>query len=75
MYDVLKKHGVQLASNQVEYSLLRTLPEDSGLFTAMKERNIALLACKSFTLPLLPYHALKLTKQTLPQTRRSVRAA
>lgn len=52
MYDVLKKHGVQLASNQVEYSLLRTLPEDSGLFAAMKERNIALLACKSITTPL-----------------------
>ncbi|KAJ9109260.1 hypothetical protein QFC21_000589 [Naganishia friedmannii] len=53
MYDVLKKHGVQLASNQVEFSLLRTLPEDSGLFAAMKERNIALLACKSSALPLL----------------------
>ncbi|KAJ9116566.1 hypothetical protein QFC20_000498 [Naganishia adeliensis] len=44
MYDILQKHGLQLASNQVEYSLLRTLPEDSGLFAAMKERGIALLA-------------------------------
>lgn len=47
MYDILQSHGVQLASNQVEYSLLRTLPEDSGLFAAMKERGIALLACTS----------------------------
>jgi hypothetical protein len=46
MYDILQSHGIQLASNQVEYSLLRTQPEDSGLFAAMKERGIALLACK-----------------------------
>jgi aryl-alcohol dehydrogenase-like predicted oxidoreductase len=45
MYDILQSHGIQLASNQVEYSLLRTLPEDSGLFAAMKERGVALLAC------------------------------
>lgn len=45
MYDILQSYGVKLASNQVEYSLLRTLPEDSGLFAAMKERGVALLAC------------------------------
>ena len=44
MHDLLKKEGVQLASNQVEFSLLRRLPETSGLLAAMKERNIACLA-------------------------------
>ena len=27
MYDCLQKHGIQLASNQVEFSILRRLPE------------------------------------------------
>lgn len=45
--DLLAAHGVPLASNQVEFSLLRLLPEKSGLLEEMKKRNIAMLACKS----------------------------
>ena len=43
MYDCLQKHGIQLASNQVEYSLLRRVPETSGLIAACHQRNIAVL--------------------------------
>jgi hypothetical protein len=44
--DLLEAHGVPLASNQVEFSLLRLLPEKSGLLEEMKQRNIAMLACE-----------------------------
>jgi hypothetical protein len=44
--NVLEKEGVKLASNQVEYSLLRQLPETTGLLAECKKRDIALLACK-----------------------------
>ncbi|ORY34033.1 NADP-dependent oxidoreductase domain-containing protein [Naematelia encephala] len=44
MSDTLEKEGVKLSSNQVEYSLLRRLPETSGLLKECKERGIALLA-------------------------------
>lgn len=64
MYDILQSHGVQLASNQVEYSLLRTLPEDSGLFAAMKERGIALLACASPSFLAQLDHDISLTAHT-----------
>jgi diketogulonate reductase-like aldo/keto reductase len=47
MANVLEKEGVKLASNQVEYSLLRQLPETSGLLEECKKRDIALLACTS----------------------------
>lgn len=47
--DLLGAHGVPLASNQVEFSLLRLLPEKSGLLEEMKKRNIAMLACKGFS--------------------------
>ena len=40
----LAKHGVALATNQVEYSLLRTLPEWNGLLSACKELGVVLLA-------------------------------
>ena len=43
MYDVLQKHGIQLASNQVEYSLLRRTPETSGLIAECHKRGIAVL--------------------------------
>lgn len=38
------RHGMRLASNQVEFSLLRRLPETSGLLAACKERGIVLMA-------------------------------
>jgi len=43
MYDCLQKHGIQLASNQVEFSLLRRSPETSGLIAECHKRNIAVL--------------------------------
>ncbi|KAK6496131.1 hypothetical protein TWF481_002155 [Arthrobotrys musiformis] len=44
MYDELKKYGIPLASNQIEYNLLRTVPEKSGLLAACHERDIVPLA-------------------------------
>lgn len=44
MDEALKKRGLRLASNQVEFSLLRTLPERSGLLDECKKRGILLLA-------------------------------
>jgi diketogulonate reductase-like aldo/keto reductase len=43
MYDCLQKHGIQLASNQVEYSLLRRLPETSGHIAECHKRGVAVL--------------------------------
>lgn len=54
VYDCLQKHGIQLASNQVEYSLLRRTPETSGLIAECHKRNIAILgysplvSCRTF---------------------------
>lgn len=42
--EALKKRGLRLASNQVEFSLLRTLPEKSGLLEECKKRGIVLMA-------------------------------
>ncbi|CAF1334566.1 unnamed protein product [Adineta steineri] len=43
MYDCLQKHGIQLASNQVEYSLLRRSPETSGHIAECHKRGVAVL--------------------------------
>jgi aryl-alcohol dehydrogenase-like predicted oxidoreductase len=40
----LAKRGVKLASNQVEYSLLKRGPERAGLLAACKELNVTLVA-------------------------------
>ena len=40
----LAKRGYRLASNQVEYSLLRTMPESSGLLATCKDLGVVLLA-------------------------------
>ncbi len=40
----LGKRGIALASNQVEYSLLRTMPEKVGLLAACKQLGVVLLA-------------------------------
>lgn len=40
----LDRRGVPLASNQVEYSLLRRMPETVGLLDACKELGVVLLA-------------------------------
>ncbi|KAI9482861.1 MAG: NADP-dependent oxidoreductase domain-containing protein [Benjaminiella poitrasii] len=44
MYRALHKRGVPLASNQVCFSLIRTLPEKSGLIKACHDLGIAILA-------------------------------
>ncbi len=43
MYDCLQKYGIQLASNQIEYSLLRRLPETSGHIAECHKRGVAVL--------------------------------
>jgi aryl-alcohol dehydrogenase-like predicted oxidoreductase len=40
----LATRGVALATNQVEYSLLRTMPESNGLFRACRELGVVVLA-------------------------------
>nr|XP_019010908.1 auxin-induced protein [Kwoniella pini CBS 10737]OCF49689.1 auxin-induced protein [Kwoniella pini CBS 10737] len=42
--DILAKHNVKLASNQIEFNLLRQGPEKNGLLAEMKKRDIACLA-------------------------------
>ncbi|OCF74668.1 auxin-induced protein [Kwoniella mangroviensis CBS 8886] len=42
--DLLAKHDVRLASNQIEFNLLRQGPEKNGLLEEMKKRDIACLA-------------------------------
>ncbi|KAF3771043.1 putative aldo-keto reductase family protein [Cryphonectria parasitica EP155] len=44
MDEALKKRGYRLASNQVEFSLLRTRPETTGLLAECKARGIVLMA-------------------------------
>ena len=41
----MEKEGVPIASNQIEYSLLRQMPDKDGLQAYMNEQNIACLAC------------------------------
>ena len=40
----LRKRGLQLASNQIEFSLLRTMPEQSGLLACCRELGVVPLA-------------------------------
>ena len=44
MHAALGRHGILLATNQVEYSLLRTMPETNGLLRACKELGVVVLA-------------------------------
>lgn len=44
IHAALKKRGVSLATNQVEFSLLRKLPEANGMLAACKELGVTLLA-------------------------------
>jgi aryl-alcohol dehydrogenase-like predicted oxidoreductase len=43
-HEVLAKRGIPLASNQVEYSLLRRTPEVNGVLDACRELGITLIA-------------------------------
>jgi len=44
MHAALEAEGIPLATNQVEYSLLRTMPETVGLLRACRELGVTLLA-------------------------------
>jgi aryl-alcohol dehydrogenase-like predicted oxidoreductase len=44
IHRALAAHGIPLATNQVEYSLLRTMPETNGLLRACRELGVTLLA-------------------------------
>ena len=44
MHAALSRHGIRLATNQVEYSLLRTMPESTGLLRTCNELGIVVLA-------------------------------
>ncbi len=63
--DVLAKYDVPLASNQVEFSLLRQLPQTSGLLAEMKKRKYRFACLYAF--PQTRQIALKLI--TFCQTR------
>ena len=43
-HDRLASHGVSLASNQVEYSLLQRAPETNGVLEACRELGVTLIA-------------------------------
>lgn len=43
-YDQLKKRGIPLASNQVNYSLIYRLPEENGVKSTCDELGISLIA-------------------------------
>jgi aryl-alcohol dehydrogenase-like predicted oxidoreductase len=43
-HDRLASHGVSLASNQVEYSLLRRAPETNGVLKASRDLGVTLIA-------------------------------
>ncbi len=42
--DALRERGLRLATNQVEYSLLRRMPETGGLLAPCRDRGVRLLA-------------------------------
>jgi aryl-alcohol dehydrogenase-like predicted oxidoreductase len=44
IHAALAAHGIPLATNQVEFSLLRTMPESDGLLRACKELGVVVLA-------------------------------
>ena len=44
IHGALAAEGIPLATNQVEYSLLRTMPETSGLLHACRDLRVTLLA-------------------------------
>ncbi|CAO3586400.1 unnamed protein product [Absidia cylindrospora] len=53
MHAALKKRGIQLASNQVSFSLIRTIPEKSGLIQLCHDLGVAVLAYSPIGMGLL----------------------
>lgn len=43
-YEKLKKRGIPLASNQVNYSLIHRVPEENGVKAACDELGVTLIA-------------------------------
>ena len=44
IHKTLSKRGIQLASNQIEFSILRRLPETSGLIAECHKLGVAIIA-------------------------------
>jgi len=44
IHTALAKHAIPLATNQIEFSLLRTMPASNGLLAACKELGVVVLA-------------------------------
>lgn len=44
IHAALAQHGIPLATNQVEYSLLRTMPDANGMLRACRELGVTVLA-------------------------------
>ncbi|KAL1930696.1 hypothetical protein VTP01DRAFT_10858 [Rhizomucor pusillus] len=53
IHGALKRRGIQLASNQISYSLIRTIPEKSGLIKTCNDLGIAILAYSPIGMGLL----------------------
>ncbi|KAI8341267.1 NADP-dependent oxidoreductase domain-containing protein [Chlamydoabsidia padenii] len=53
IHAALKKRGIQLASNQVSFSLIRTIPEKSGLIKLCHDLGVAVLAYSPIGMGLL----------------------
>eukprot|EP01116_Phalansterium_solitarium_P011290 TRINITY_DN26922_c0_g1_i1.p1 TRINITY_DN26922_c0_g1~~TRINITY_DN26922_c0_g1_i1.p1 ORF type:complete len:364 (+),score=84.39 TRINITY_DN26922_c0_g1_i1:68-1159(+) len=64
---VLAKHGVPLASNQIEFSLLRTNPLHNGLIDACKELGVQIIAYSPLAMGRL---SGKYSKENPPQGNR-----
>lgn len=64
---VLAAKGVALASNQVEFSLLRNNPEKNGLLKTCQDLGVSLIAYSPLAMGRL---SGKYTKETLPQGNR-----
>src|SRR4029453_18866064 len=54
IHRALAEQGIPLATNQVEYSLLRTMPETNGLLAACRELGVTLLAYSPMAMGRLP---------------------
>ncbi|WP_324717366.1 aldo/keto reductase [Carboxydochorda subterranea] len=52
-YEVLARHGIPLASNQVHYSLLHREPERNGVLDACRELGVSLIAYSPLEMGLL----------------------
>jgi aryl-alcohol dehydrogenase-like predicted oxidoreductase len=65
--DLLAKHGLTLASNQIEYNLLERTPEDNGTVAACNELGVTVIAYSPIAKGML---SGKYTPETMPPTVR-----